>query len=91
MEPFIFLIYSCGEFTPISPVKSLMESGYGVPLDYRDLELKRIFGNVLFLRSTFTKLLEGTFFFLDANQNRKLFYKTLGDALSNLSLVFTTY
>lgn len=44
-------------------------------------ELKRKFGNFLLLRSL-TNCSRGLFSFLLKNQNRELFYKTAGDALS---------
>ena len=46
--------------------------------------LKRIFGNILFLRSPFTKsnYWKALFPFLLNNQNKKLFYRTLGDTLT---------
>ena len=52
-------------------------------------ELKRIFGNFLFLWNSCTKMLEDTFSFLLKYQNRKLFYKTLADALSVFACCFT--
>jgi hypothetical protein len=57
------------------------------------MELERIFGNFLSVKSSFTKVLEGVFFpFLLRNQNRdfNFFYKTPGDALSAIT-IFNIY
>jgi hypothetical protein len=73
-----------------SPDKKAAWGDMGFLSTAKTYKLKRIFGKFLFLRSYFTKLLEGIFFlFLQQRQNRELFYKTPADALSVFACCFT--
>ena len=62
--------------------KHRMENGYRVPLDHENLQVREEYViTFYFLRSYFTKLLDKTFYLFIKNQNRKLSYTTLRDAL----------